>query len=320
MGQNGSVSHWAGIESANEAAAAPRADLAVGRPRLVPRLRRSERLVVGAIDGGAHVLQRRGRDLLLGSALLMLPMMGLYVLISLLAFDQFDRFDNLVGDRGYLGVEKGLALVAVVVQSLTAHIVGAFTAIYVVRYQMGGEPTLRQTLRVIGRKLPVLFSWWVLLRGVLVLLIGLIYLNNTSGSFVGLAFLLSPLVTLVSASTLFIAPVVVCEDTTSGAFGRARRLASTRFGAVYGFVWSSGFMAVVLLACITWLPALATSTGLITFGGFGWLAQGVAAQLALLIVMPFSGVTTAQMYLQTRVHAEGLDIVLAADRAFGRRS
>jgi len=39
--------------------------------------------------------------------------------------------------------------------------------------------------------------------------------------------------------------------------------------------------------------------------------------LALLIVIPFIAMATAQLYLQIRVHAEGLDIMVAADRAFG---
>jgi hypothetical protein len=48
-----------------------------------------------------------------------------------------------------------------------------------------------------------------------------------------------------------------------------------------------------------------------------WLLQGVTSQLALLVVVPFTAIATAQLYLQFRVHAEGLDIVIAADRAFG---
>ena len=319
MGQNAAVSQWAGIESANEVVS-PRPASASSPTRAVPRLRRSERMIVGAIDGGAHVLQRRGRDILLGSAALMLPMVAIYVALSVLAFRQFDRYEQLVGDRGYLGVEKGLGLIAIGVESLTAHLVGAYAAAYLVRYQMGGEPRVRQVLGAVLRRLPVLAATWLLERGVPLLLVGLIYLNTGSSALTGLAILFSPLLVLVVSWTLFVAPVVMCEDAGIGAFRRARRLAGARLGAVYSFVWASTFMSFVLFSGIAALPALARSTKLITFGSYGWLAQGVAAQMALLIVVPFSAVATAQMYLQTRVHAEGLDIVLAADRAFGVRT
>ncbi|MEI7547509.1 MAG: hypothetical protein WCK21_05555 [Actinomycetota bacterium] len=311
------MSHWARIELENQAPAVPRPGPPTGRARAVPRLRRSERLVVGAIDGGAHVLQRRARDLLVGAGVLMVPMAGLYVLLSVVAYGQFDRFDNLLGDHGYLGVEKGLGLIAITVQSLTAHIVGAYAAIYVVRYQLGGEPSMWPMLKQVGRRLPVLFALWALQRGVPLLLIGLIYLNNDNAVLVGLGLLFSPFLALISTWTLFVAPVAMCEEAGFGAFRRARRLAKARRGSVYSFVWAAGFVAAVLLGCITSLPGLAGSTKLLTFGHYRWLAEGLAAQLALLVVMPFSGAATAQMYLQTRVHGEGLDIALSADRAFG---
>jgi hypothetical protein len=99
---------------------------------------------------------------------------------------------------------------------------------------------------------------------------------------------------------------------------RAWRLARTRFGAAFGFVFACGLLGAMMAAFIAFLPQLAESTGFITFGSFGWLVQGVTTQLAVLIVLPFVAIATAQMYLQLRVHAEGLDIVIAADRVFGR--
>jgi len=311
------VNRWAGIEGGHAAAAAPRLDLPGVRARPVPRLRRTERLAVGSVDGGAHVLQRRGRDLLVGSSLLMLPMVGVYLLLAFVAYGEFDRFESLVGDRGYLGVQKGLSLLAIVVESLTAHVVGAYVALYLVRYQMGGEPRMGQVLKVVATRSHTLVATWLLVRGVPLLPIGLIHLNSTNESMVGLTLLFSPLVALVIAWTLFVSPVVMCEGLQVGAIRRARRLASTRSGQVYGFVWASTFMAGVLFVCIAALPDLAESTGLVTFGPYGWLIQGLAVPMALIVVMPFSAAITAQLYLQTRVQAEGLDIVLAADRAFG---
>lgn len=317
MRQNGPVSQWAGIETGDDASTAPRSAPSARPTRVVPRLRRSERIIVGAIDGGAHVLQRRGRDLLLGSAVLMVPMVALYVGLSVLAYRQFDRLQGLVGERSYVGVERGPVMVAVAVQSLTAHLVGAYAALYVVRHQMGGEPRMRTVLAAVGRRLPVLAATWLLMRGVPLLLVALVYLNTGSEAVVGLALLCSPIIALVVAWTLCLAPVVMCEPRGVNPFTRARRLVGARLGAVYAFVWGSTLMSAALFAGISALPALARSTKLVTFGSLGWLVDGLAAQLALLVVLPFSAVATAQMYLQLRVHAEGLDIALAADRAFG---
>lgn len=318
--QNVPVSHWAGIETGNDTGAEPRVAPPVRTARVVPRLRRSDRIIVGAIDGGAHVLQRRARELLLGSAVLMVPMVVLYVVLSVVAYRQFDRLQGLVGERSYIGVERGPVMVAVAVQSLTAHLVGAYAALYVVRYQMGGEPRMRSVLAAVLRRSPVLAATWLLTRGVPLLLVALVYLNTDSGSVAGLAVLFSPFIALVVSWTLCLAPVVMCEPDGVSPFSRARRLAGARSGAVYAFVWGSTLMSAALFTGISALPALARSTKLVTFGSLGWLADGVAAQLALLVVLPFSAVATAQMYLQLRVHAEGLDISLAADRAFGARA
>lgn len=45
----------------------------------------------------------------------------------------------------------------------------------------------------------------------------------------------------------------------------------------------------MLFGCITVLPEAAASTGLVTFGSYGWLFEGLAAQeFAMLVVVPFS--------------------------------
>ena len=90
------VSQWAGIESG--ASTAPLRRRGVGRLArsaqparpAEPRLRRSDHLVLGSIDAAAHVLQRRARVVLVGSAVFMVPMLALNLLLSVLAFDDFD--------------------------------------------------------------------------------------------------------------------------------------------------------------------------------------------------------------------------------------
>src|SRR6185437_1281841 len=97
---------------------------------------------------------------------------------------------------------------------------------------------------------------------------------------------------------------------------RAMRLARARLGACFGFVCAAGTVGLALRFGITFLPRLAESTGLVTFGSLGWLFEGVAGQLAQLLTIPLVALATAAFYVQLRVHTEGMDLVLAADRAF----
>lgn len=311
------VTQWADIEAAPQAARPSAA--ATSRPtRAAVRLRRTERLVLGSIDGGAHVLQRRGRHLLAGAAVFMLPLAAVQVLFTVLAWGQFERFEGLLGDRGYLGVERGSTVISFLSLSFCAHVVGAFATAYVVPYQLGADPKLWPTVGKVVRRLPRLSWTWVVTHSWVALAV-LIYLHADGTTFTLLAVFLSPLTMLFTALTLFAAPVVAVEN-GSDRMRRAVRLARGRFGAVYGFVWLNSLVAWLLFGCITVLPEAAAGTGLVTFGSYGWLFEGLAAQIAMLVVVPFSAATAAQMYLQLRVASEGLDITLAADAAFGARS
>jgi hypothetical protein len=80
----------------------------------------------------------------------------------------------------------------------------------------------------------------------------------------------------------------------------------------------TGLISGSLFAFIAQLPSLVEATGLVTFGSYGYLVQGVTLEIALLVVLPLSALATAQLYLQLRVHAEGIDLWMAADAAFGR--
>ena len=278
-------------------------------------MRRSEHLVIGSIDSAAHVFQRRARQVLLGAAVLMVPMMGLYLLLTVLAFDKYQQFDSLLGDRGYVGVETGFVLLGIVVQSFTAHLIGAFTAAYLVPYQMGGEPRAAACVRRVLRKFPLLLFTWALTHWP-TLLIMWWFATIAPTEVLALSWVMAPLIAMISAASLVLAPVVMVEQIGVRSIGRAWRLARTRFAAAFGFVIACAVLGAMLAFFIAILPRAAETTGIVTFGSFGWLLQGVTTQLAALIVLPFVAIATSQMYLQLRVQAEGLDIVIAADRAF----
>ena len=310
------VTQWAEIEAAPQA---PRSASAptVRTTRAAVRLRRTEHLVLGSIDGGAHVLQRRGRHLLLGAAVFMVPLAALQLLLTVLAWRQFDRFEGLLGEHGYLGVERGSAVIAFLSLGYCSHVIGAFVTAYLVPYQLGGDPKLWSTVGKVLRRLPRLTWTWAVTHAWLALGV-LIYLNTDSGTFTLLAVLFSPLTMFFTALSLFAAPVVAVEG-GGESLRRSLRLVRGRQGAAYGFVWLNSLVAWILFVCITGLPEAASSTGLVTFGSYGWLFEGLAAQIAMLVIVPFSAATAAQMYLQVRVASEGLDITLAADAAFGAR-
>jgi hypothetical protein len=281
-------------------------------------LRRAERLIIGSIDGAAHVLQREARGVLLGTALFMVPVVALGLVLSIIAYNDFDRFDGLLDDRGYIGVETGLVFVAVVLQSFTAHVVGAYAVVYLVSHQLGDEPRIGRAAGSVVRRLPLLVVTWALTHWWLVL-VDLVMLNADPVTVAGLSWVVVPAAAFASTCVLFVVPVMMAEHLGLASIRRAWQLVRPRLGAAWGFVVACSVLGAVLLVFITYLPAAAEGTGLVTFGRFEWLVQGVMAQIALLVVVPFSALATAQFYLQTRVHTEGLDIVIAADRAFGPR-
>jgi hypothetical protein len=272
---------------------------------------------MGSIDAAAHVFQRRARDVLLGGAILLVPMVALNLLLSVLAFRNFQSYSGLFATRGYIGAESGATFAAVLLQSLSAHVIGAYVAAYLARYQLGGEPTIRIALSATLRRLPVLILTWVLSHWWAFLLLLLVIDDPATASVAG--GFLGPLLGIPTAMVLLTVPVVMIEGPRR-AVRRSIRLAGTRFGAAWGFVLTCALMASLLFLFIGLLPQLAESTGLITFGRFAWLFGGIALQIALLVIIPLVGLATAQFYLQMRVYSEGIDITLAADRAFGPAS
>jgi hypothetical protein len=275
-------------------------------------------LVVGSIDEAAHVLQRRARTVVLGAAAFMVPMVAAGLALTVLVYRDFDRFGNLLGRRGYLGAETGAALVAISLQSFTAHLVGAYCAAFMVPYQMGGEPRLGQCILVVVRRLPLLLFTWVLTHGWAVLL-ALWMLHVSAAVAVALIWLLVPAVSLISTPVLLVAPAMMGERLGVRAIGRSLRLTRARFSAAWGFVILSTLLGIVVYLFIVELPYEIDNLGFVSFGSYGWLVQGVAAQVAGLVAMPLTALAAAQFYLQLRVHAEGVDLVIAADLAFGER-
>jgi len=260
-------------------------------------------------------MQQHSRAVLVGSALFLVPMVAFNLLLTVLAYNDFDAVDGVLGSRGYVGAESGFTLLALATQSFSAHLVGAYTAVYLVRFQMGGNPTIRMAAVAVLRRLPLLVVTWVVTHW-WALLFQWWFVTSDIDGLVLFVLVVPPMASLLSTVVLFTTPVMMAENLKLACVPRAWRLAKPRFAACWAFVLACGLLASLLFVFIAWLPNLAETTGLITFGSYRWVVQGVATQVALLVVVPFIAIATAQLYLQMRVHAEGLDIVLAADRAF----
>ena len=176
---------------------------------------------------------------------------------------------------------------------------------------------MRTSLVAAAKRLPLLMVTWALTHW-WVLLVALGAVNSRSAFLAG-AVVWLPLVALGAVPFVLVSPALMVEGGGLRSIARSWRLSRQRFGAVFGFVLLCTLLGGALFAFIGWLPPLLESTGLVTFGSAGYLVQGVTTQLALLVVLPLVAMATGQLFLQLRVHVEGVDLQLAADRAFGVR-
>ena len=320
----GRVGQWARIEAPADATAAqpaPVVEPVAGRPR---RLKPDDRLVLGSIDAGAHVFQRHTREAVVGSALFLVPAILANLLLATLVFDRFEALaDSALALPELIGLADStttadtvVAYVAIVTTSLAVALAGGYLAAIHADATFGRPVSMPAALRRTARRLPALGGAWLVGHSWF-LLMALIVVNARGGALGGWITLLVPAGVLGSALVLLVSPVIVIEDcSTFAGLRRAVRLARSRFGASVGLVVGAGGVGLALRLGITLLPRLAEATGLVTFGSWGSLLEGLAAQLAQLLTIPVVALATVAYYLQVRIHAEGIDLVLAADRAF----
>lgn len=311
---------WSPIETGAQPRANRPTDRAVARTRV--RLRRSRNPALAALDGGSDVFQHRMRDVLVGAVVLITPMVLLNLWTTVLAFDRLDAGGPaLVGfdDDATVGIEEVTVLLAAVLASVTAAIVGVFAASILVGERFARATGLRTSLGVTFRRLPAtLFAW--LLGHWWVPLLQWWVITARGDDVVGRLLLVLVVALVASSFTLFVAPVMIAEEAGPfRALKRSYRLCRLRFGAASGFVTLATGIGALLLTGIALLPVLLETTGFVSFGDYTWLANGIAVQLAVFIVVPLVGLSTAQLYVEVRLDAEGMDLALEADAAFGAR-
>lgn len=285
------------------------------------KLRRSRNPALGALDRGGAVLQRRMRDVLLGSALILVPAVGLNLWMTVVAFDRFDSDGALLptlssGTTG-TGVEDVSTWMAIWFASFVTAIVGYFAAQILIGERFGTFVSLRRALVATFKRLPAV-AWLWLLTHWWVPLFSLVIVSSPDADVGGLVFLYGLFALFASTFTLLAVPAMVGEKI--GPFAAARRafrLARLRFGPCLWFLVLASVLATAFLVGLATLAPLLEVTGFVTFGGAAWLVQGILVQLGVLVSVPLVGLATAQMYVEVRLDAEGLDLVMDADAAFG---
>jgi hypothetical protein len=320
---------WTQIESAAPQPGGGRLDAPPGAQRdVAPRARprRHQRPVLGALDAGGVALQRGAGVAILGAAVFVVPVMTLNLVASRAAFDHFQSFDGSLVSASQLftgvdsatGVETAMTYLSLLATSLSVALAGAYLALLVTRRTLGQPADPGPCLRAVGARLHVLVIAWVLSHSWM-LLADIVAARASIDDLAPTAVLLVPTLVCAVAFTVFVVPVVMLERLGPWrGLRRAVRLARARTATVIGFSFACVLIGGGLRLTISMLPRLIEESGLFSFGRFGWLAEGLAAQVAQLVVVPLIGLSTAMLYLQVRMDAEGLDLVLEAERAFAR--
>lgn len=279
---------------------------------------------MGSLDSGGVFVQRHAREVVVGSALIILPGVVLTLIATTLSFDRYQSLKGSVvsvpelvgGQRAATGIEDIVLAIGLLLSNLAACLVGGYVATLVVRRQMGAAVTMHAGYRALAPRLPALLVAWLV--GHCWLPLAWLALSRVrGGGVVTLIVLGVPAVLLLVTCTLLVAPVIVIERLGPfAAIRRSVRLARTDFGALYGFAFCSVVIGLVVQYGIAYLPRLLQATGLLTFGRFGWLIEGVTGQLGRLVSIPLVAAATAYVYVEVRMSREGMDLVIDADRAF----
>jgi hypothetical protein len=318
------VTDWAGIDDPQPARRRQSISAPVTLRRRLPRP--DPYPVLSSVDGGARLFQRNARTLLVGSALFIVPIVALNVVAASLAYDRFDTFDGAVislpeligGAAATTGVESLILFLGIYLTGLAVALCGGLAAEVVSRHRLGMGVELGVVLRATGRRIPALaVAWFVGHLWMLIASPVLVLASTEVAAWAGL--LVSPLLLVLVAFTLFVSPVVMVERVGPfAALARSYRLSRLRFGTTVGLAVSSALVGLWIRFGITWLPRLLEEVELVEFGRFGWLVEGIAGQLGMLLAVPVVAAATAWAYLEVRLAAEGLDLAMEAEAVFGR--
>jgi len=268
--------------------------------------------LLGMLDEAGRTVRRNARVAVIGSGLLLAPATVASVVTAHGLADRFATADSVVGplrpifgSRVSADATRVSEIVALVVGSLCVALIGGFMGELVLLERYGRPVALGPLLRGLLRRSPRLIGGWLLGHGLLVLVLLAVAADQTLGI---VAALLGAIPVLLS---LYVSPVIVGEQASvSGAWRRSQRLVRQRYDAAIAFALTSAFVGLWLRGWLAGLPALAQATGLVSFGSMRWLAEGVAAQLGVMIGAPIVAAATMLSFIDARVRLEGVDLLV----------
>lgn len=258
---------------------------------------------------------------MVGATIILVPAVALNVWVAVLGNDRVDPNDSavpsfLTDDTGG-GIEDLATWLAIVFASLVTAVVGFFAAQILLGERFRNPVSMSRALARTARRLPAIAAawalthWWYPLMALIVV--------TADDDVVGLwIFLFVFVAWFSSAATLMVIPAMVGEGLGPVAAAKRNwRLVRLRYGLCVVFVLLATLLATLLFVGIATLVPLLDELGFLALGSAGWIVQSVMVQLAVLVVVPLIALGTAQAYLEIRLGAEGMDVQIDADRAFG---
>ena len=258
------------------------------------------------LDGAVAILKARPRTVFGVMAVLIIPY---NVLVAYLQRDILGGAGlNEIFANPSLGLAAAdseangtAALVSLVLGPVTLSLAGVAIGYLVSAWYSGGDPSIGDVLRRLGRRSGVALVAFVVVHVLEVVGFVLLFLP-------GLA---------VMALSVASAPIIGAEDVGPfAAVSRAWRLAGRRFFPVLGLTLLSGLVVSLVGQVLLILP---TVIALVIGDDLGWLLLAVGGSLAGMLTTALQAGTATLIYLDLRVRTEGLDIELAAVEHFGPR-
>ena len=270
---------------------------------MVPDLR--PRGIGEILDAGVALYRARFKQLVLTTAVVVLPLQALATLVTLSA--EPDHFTvsasgspTPVYDAGSASLHAAANIVVLLLSLLSRAFVVAATARMIGDAYVGAETPRTKPLDVLGSRIPSVIGVTLLVAGS--------YFLGFLACFVGV---LVPL-TVFSVAI----PALILEHVrVTRALGRSYELTKAKAGHVFGVVVLSQLLMLVVQSGLGLLILLVLRSSSVTAVV---LVSGLASAVAAVLTTPFLATSTVALYFDLRIRAEAFDVQLLMQRVDAR--
>lgn len=261
---------------------------------------------VGAIlDGGFEVLRFRFPLIVALTATVVTPLLGIPLLVRNLRLqDRVDAFSSVSVNLG-VGPSTSGEVLSWGIQTLGGGValalLGLGVGFLVTAWLRGDDPTYRDVMRLLARRGPLAVAAWVVALAPKAL--------GLAACGIGVIFSVAMFVVL--------SPVLANEAVGPfAAIARSYRLSSGRRASSMVGLVLCGMLVQLAFSMLAFMIASVLESELLRQPSWGWIVVS-AVQLAFsLLLYPLQAAWATLAYLDLRVRAEGLDIVLEGERLF----